>query len=112
MASNPTDDGLPLVALKPGTKLVSQVCTTEIVVVRAPDGPVALCCGGHPMVPVRGAGGAAIDPAHAAGSQVGKRYGDERLGVQVLCSHAGDGSLSIDGTMLQQVDTKSLPSSD
>ena len=32
-----------------GQRLHSAVCATEVIVVRAPDAPVDLSCGGHPM---------------------------------------------------------------
>ena len=98
--------------LKPGTRLVSQVCSTEVVVVRSPEGEVDLRCGGHAMVlPGGEVDDAGVDAAHASGTLLGKRYGDE-LGVQVLCTKAGDGSLSVGGVPLTVSDTKALPSSD
>ncbi len=35
--------------LKPGTRLRSTVCETQVVVVRAPSEPVELACGGAPL---------------------------------------------------------------
>ncbi|MCU1456401.1 MAG: Uncharacterized protein JWL73_493 [Actinomycetia bacterium] len=100
--------------LKPGTKLRSTVCTTEVVVIRAPSGPVDLACGGSPMVPSADAGEPTGKPAPGFdhGTLLGKRYADEVIGIELLCSKAGDGSLSIDGEGLEPKGAKPLPASD
>ena len=36
--------------LKAGTRLRSNVCATEVMVVMAPDGDAELSCGGAPMI--------------------------------------------------------------
>jgi hypothetical protein len=99
--------------LKPGLRLASTVCGTEIIVVKAPATPVDLRCGGHPMV-AKGAegGGGSVDPTHGDGTQIGKRYADEELGLEVLCTKAGDGSLALGDQRLHLKDAKPLPSSD
>jgi hypothetical protein len=99
--------------LKPGLRLASVVCDTEVVVVKAPPGAVDLRCGGQAMV-VKGevTAGGAVDPAHGEGTLIGKRYGAEDLGLEVLCTKAGDGSLSIGDERLRIKDAKPLPSSD
>ena len=38
--------------LKPGTRLRSAVCTTEVMVIQAPAAEVDVTCGGAPMVPL------------------------------------------------------------
>lgn len=99
--------------LKPGTKLRSQTCATEVIVVRPPSGEVELCCGGAPMVD---AGGAVeerpVDAAHSGGTLLGKRYADADTGLELLCTKGGDGSLSLGGVALPLKDAKPLPSSD
>ncbi|WP_247348865.1 MULTISPECIES: hypothetical protein [unclassified Bradyrhizobium] len=100
--------------LKPGSRWKSSVCNTEIVVVRPPKTPAILECGGHPMV-ANGATrpeGLALSLTHSAGSAMGKRFFDERTGLEVLCVKAGCGSLSIDGHAIDARETKKLPSSD
>lgn len=99
--------------LKAGTRLRSVADATEVIVVRPPAGDVDLRCGGHPMV-AHGDGGesAALDPAHSEGTQIGKRYTDEESGIELLCTKAGEGSLSIDGRPISVKDAKALPSSD
>ena len=99
--------------LKPGTRLRSQACTTEVIVVRPPAGDVDLRCGGAAMVPVGGdAATQPLDPGHQAGTQLGKRYADEGTGLELLCTKAGEGSLSLNGAPIDLKDAKPLPSSD
>ena len=99
--------------LKPGLRLASTVCDTEVVVVRAPAAPVDLRCGGQAMIAKGEAvAGGAVDPAHGQGTAIGKRYGDEELGIELLCTKAGEGSLSIGDERLHLKDAKPLPSSD
>lgn len=100
--------------LKPGTRLHSAACSTELIVVRAPTAPVAVECGGVPMltakdqsVPLH-----ALDPTHADGTLMGKRYADDEIGLELLCTKPGDGSLTIAGAPLMLKDAKPLPSSD
>lgn len=102
-------------SLKPGTKLTSAVCSTEVIVVKAPADPVDLRCGGVPMPAPGGAGAAAatvLFETHGAGTQLGKRYADDGLGLEVLCVKGGEGSLSVGDEPLLVKDAKPLPSSD
>lgn len=100
--------------LRPGLRLGSTVCTTSVVVVRAPGAAVDLRCGGAPMVPHRadltpsGAPSAGFDD----GSLVGKRYWDEATNLEVMCTAAGAGSLSLGDQRLELKPAKPLPSSD
>jgi hypothetical protein len=100
--------------LKPGTRLRSTVCATEIIVVRAPAGEADLGCGGAPLVPIGGdpPPRGALDAAFAEGTRLGKRYADDELGLEVLCTKPGDGSLSLGGRPLPEKDAKPLPASD
>ena len=96
--------------MKPGTKLKSTVCDTEVMVIRGAD--VEVACGGAPMSDNAPAEKGEVDAAFAEGTQMGKRYVDEAGTVELLCVKAGKGSLSIGGTALQLKDAKPLPSSD
>ena len=100
--------------VKTGTRLKSQVCGTEVVVVRAPGDDVEISCGGQPMVPLEEAGEptGAPSPDRAEGTLLGKRYADEDLGIELLCTKAGDGSLAVNGALLAVKGAKPLPSSD
>ena len=44
--------------------------------------------------------------------QLGRRYTDEKSGVQVLCTKAGDGTLYCDDVEMQVQQPRALPSSD
>ena len=100
--------------LKPGSRWKSAVCNAEVVVVKAPKEPAVLECGGHPMTAFGATRpeGLAATADRADGIQVGKRYTDEESGIEVLCSKAGTGSLSLSGRPLQIKAAKALPSSD
>jgi len=103
--------------LKPGTRLRSATDSTEVVVVRAPAQPVDLRCGGLTMVPIDAATDdrLPIQPGFDAGTQLGKRYGSDGAEggeVELLCTKAGDGSISIGEEVLAPKGSKPLPSSD
>ena len=99
--------------LKPGTRLQSTTCDTQVVVVKAPSGDVDVRFGGAPMVTV----GEAADrtdmlPAHAGGTALGKRYSSDDAGIEMLCTKGGEGSLSIGDEPIGIKEAKPLPSSD
>jgi hypothetical protein len=96
--------------MKPGSKLKSVVCDTEIMVIRGTEGTPE--CGGAPMAAERPVTLGEINPAFAEGTKVGKRYVDEAGAVELLCVKAGKGSLSLNGVALATKDAKPLPSSD
>ena len=100
--------------LTPGSRWKSAVCDTEAVVVRPPSSPVALECGGQPMVAIKDErpAGLALDPGFAAGSLLGKRYLDAETGLEALCSKGGAGTLAAAGRPLTIKQAKKLPSSD
>lgn len=100
--------------LKPGLRLKSAVCTTEVMVIRSPGAEGLITCGGVEMVGVGDAApaGAALDPAHAQGSLIGKRYVDAAEALELLCTKGGEGSISVDGAPLGIKQAKALPSSD
>lgn len=68
--------------------------------------------GGAPMAQERPTERQAINPASADGTKVGKRYIDAAGTVELLCLKAGQGTLSIDGVVLQVKEAKPLPFSD
>jgi hypothetical protein len=100
--------------LKPGSRWKSAVCDAELVVVRPPKAVVQLECGGSPVVPHGSTRpeGLTLSPTHAAGCQAGKRFADEASGIEILCTKAGAGSLSIDGREMGAKEPKKLPASD
>ena len=100
--------------MKPGLRLKSAVCSTEIMIIRSPPVPADIRCGGVEMLaPAQApAPGAQLDPARAHGSLIGKRYVDAQDRVEVLCTQSGAGSLTIDGVLMAPKQAKALPSSD
>jgi hypothetical protein len=96
--------------MKPGTRLKSTVCDTEVMVIRAGNGVFE--CGGAPMAEDRPAEHGAMNPAFAQGSKIGKRYVNADGSAELLCVKAGQGSLSSGLVALQVKDAKPLPSSD
>ncbi len=98
--------------LKPGARLRSVTCTTEVVIVRS--GGDDLRCGGQPMVDIAEAGEPSAQPAEGfdGGTEIGKRYTDEAAGLEVLCTKAGAGSLSLGDSLLVVKGAKPLPASD
>ncbi|RDI45069.1 hypothetical protein [Nocardia mexicana] len=96
-----------------GTRLRSQVCDTEVIVVKATDSLDGLCAGGVAMIPLgeHPAPGAALDASLAEGNQLGKRYVDDS-GAEILVTKAGTGTLSIGATPLALKEAKPLPASD
>ena len=96
--------------MKPGTKLKSAVCDTEVMVIKGSD--VVIECGGAPMAEEKTDQGGQPDSAYADGTLMGKRYVDEADTVELLCVKPGAGSLSIAGVALATKGAKPLPSSD
>jgi hypothetical protein len=97
--------------LKNGTRLASQVCDTQVIVVRSADSLDDLRCGGVPMVELGAPRSGELDPAFAGGSVMGKRYVDE-TGAEVLVTKAGAGTLAVGQTALSLKEAKPLPASD
>lgn len=102
-------------SIQVGARLKSTVCTTEIIVVQVgADADVELGCGGSPMVPIDstvGITGAPVDGLDE-GSALGKRYIDEEVGLELLCTKGGAGSLVVNARPLVLKGSKPLPSSD
>ncbi|WP_280266205.1 hypothetical protein [Nocardia wallacei] len=96
-----------------GARLESQVCETQVIVIRATDALDKLRCGGAPMVPIGEKKGAAtdLDPRFAGGAALGKRYVHE-TGAELLVTRPGLGTLAVDDTPLEIKQAKALPSSD
>ena len=96
--------------MKPGTKLKSTVCDTEVMVIRGSG--VVVECGGAPMAEERPPARGSLQAGWDKGTQIGKRYVDAAGTLELLCVKPGKGSLSISGAPLQLKDAKPLPASD
>jgi hypothetical protein len=99
--------------IKNGTRLQSQVCDTQVIVVRSADSLDDLRAGGAPMVPIgeEASSDLTLDDGLADGNLMGKRYVDES-GAEVLVTKAGKGTLSVGATPLTIKEAKPLPASD
>lgn len=98
--------------MKPGTRLISGACDTEVVVVRGGDLGTQVECGGLPMSEGAQATRQQPVPGLDTGTQLGKRYSDPGSGIEILCVKPGQGTLAVAGVPLEVVATKQLPSSD
>ena len=100
--------------LKPGARLFSAVCTTEMIAVKAPAAEVDLTIGG--VTPVGSiaerTSGAAVADGHGGGAAMGKRYVDSADTIELLCTKAGDGVPALGGELLLLKEAKPLPASD
>ena len=104
--------------VKPGTRLRSGVCDTEVIVVKAADDDIDLRCGGRPMKRIEsgqtavGQTAEPIDPDFADSTLLGKQYVAVEAGLEILCTKAGRGSLTVNGSRLTVKNSKPLPSTD
>ncbi|MED5810893.1 hypothetical protein VST63_00850 [Mycolicibacterium sp. 050232] len=99
--------------IKNGTRLQSQVCDTQIIVVRSTESLDGLRAGGAPMIAIgdSAAEGLTLDPAFAGGTVMGKRYVDDS-GAEILVTKSGKGSLSVGDNPMEIKAAKPLPASD
>lgn len=102
------------ITLKPGARLFSAVCTTEMIAVKAPAGDCALTIGGASPLSAaadRVAGGTAVE-GHDGGVKMGKRYIDNDDTIELLCTKQGAGVPALNGELLILKEAKPLPASD
>jgi len=96
--------------MKPGTRLKSAACDTEVMVIRSAEGTIE--CGGAPMGEGKPADAALLAADFSTGTLMGKRYVDADGKYELLCVKPGKGSLAVDGVALVVKDAKPLPASD
>ena len=97
---------------RPGDQLASTVCTTRVVVVRAPaEGAPVIACGGRPMIPATSAPASPSADTEIA-TLIGKRYVNGAETLEVLCTSSGAGELTCDGVAMAIKAAKPLPASD
>ncbi len=101
-------------SLKPGTRLYSAVCATELIAVKAPADAVELTIGGAPALTdaAERDGSGTVAEGFDGGTLMGKRYVDEGETIELLCTKPGEGSPALDGAPLVLKDAKPLPASD
>jgi hypothetical protein len=101
------------IQLKAGLRLRSATDACEVVVVKAPADAVDLRCGGHAFLPADAeVTPQSIEAGFDEGTQLGKRYADDELGLELLCTKAGEGAISVGETLLPMKGAKPLPASD
>ena len=98
--------------LKPGTRLYSQTCTTQLITVHASSADIDLRCGGQPLTTSSNPDPTPIIAGFDTGTALGKRYTDSDNTVELLCTKPGQGTLTLGATPLSPTDTKPLPASD
>ncbi len=102
------------ITLKPGARVFSAVCTTEMIVVKAPAGEVDLTIGGAPVLTSAADrdGSGTVTDGQGGGVAMGKRYADAGETIELLCTKPGDGVPALAGVLLPLKDAKPLPASD
>jgi len=100
--------------LRPGLRLESATCDTQVVVVKAPKdtADVDLRCGGASMRELGADGERLVVTTEGDGTLLGKRYSQDDLGLEVLCTQGGAGALTVGDEPLLRKGAKPLPSSD
>ena len=97
-----------------GARYRSQVCDTELIVVRPLPGDLDLTCGGHPLTDLKAGPRAGLSLKEGAdtGTGLGKRYTDASGQLELLVTKAGRGTLALGGEPLALKEAKPLPASD
>ena len=98
--------------LNVGLALYSTTDSTAVVVVRAPEADVTITCGGAEMTTDKPSGEADASAPSPEGTLLGKRYADEDLGLELLCTKGGPSALAVNGSPLEIKQAKPLPASD
>lgn len=100
--------------LTTGARLKSAVCDTQVMVIAAPADDLDVRCGGASLLALDAdpPPDATLDANRSEGSLIGKRYVDESGELELLCTKAGAGSLTLADVPLGLKGAKPLPSSD
>ena len=100
--------------LRPGQKLHSAVCDAQVVVVKAPPARSRSAAGAHPLLDdgQEADGAAALDPSLGEAPCSASATPTTSSGLELLCTRAGTGALTVDGRPLLIKGAKPLPSSD
>jgi hypothetical protein len=98
------------VGLTAGQRLRAQNSTTEVIVIKGSDSAASLLCGGAEMLTDALTSDALLASGPAV--ELGKRYTAGSDQIEVLCTKAGLGPLTIGGQPLSIRTAKALPASD
>ena len=97
--------------LRAGQSLFSTIDPTTVVVIKAPAEQVTVSVNGVEVTASKpGSAPSAAPPG--SGTLIGKRYADDAIGIELLVSKPGSGTLEVNGTPLTVKESKPLPSSD
>jgi crotonobetainyl-CoA:carnitine CoA-transferase CaiB-like acyl-CoA transferase len=107
-------DVIERMQLKIGARYRSQVCQTELIVVRPLPGEADLTCGGHAVIDLKDTPAASLSLKVGAdtGNALGKRYTDASGTLELLITKPGKGTLALGGEPLSLKEAKPLPASD
>lgn len=97
--------------LRTGQTLFSTVDPTSVVVIKAPSDDVEVTVGGAAVTDAK-PDPVPAGPADGDGTLLGKRYSDDAIGIELLVSKPGTGTLAVNGTPLPLKESKPLPASD
>jgi hypothetical protein len=97
--------------LRAGQALYSTVDPTNLVVIKAPADPVTVSISGTEVSDAK-VESVPADAATGDGTLLGKRYADDTVGIELLVSKPGTGTLEVNGAPLPLKDAKPLPASD
>ena len=97
--------------LRVGQTLYSSVDDATVVVIRAPEDDATVNYGGAEMTDVK-PDAAGSGAQSGEGMLLGKRYADEAIGIELLCTKPGTGTLQVNGATLPLKEAKPLPASD
>src|SRR4051794_8790943 len=100
--------------IKSGARYRSQVCDTELIVVRPMPGDLDLTCGGHPLIELKAEAtpGLSLKEGADTGNALGKRYTDSGGQLELLVTKPGKGTLTLGDEPLVLKEAKPLPASD
>lgn len=100
-----------MIQIKPGIRLYSTVCDTEIMVIKG-MGEESLKCGGVVMATSASQRVSKFQDDQIQKSLIGKRYINNDGTLEVLCTRPGAGNLTVDNENLIIKQAQALPSSD
>jgi hypothetical protein len=97
--------------LRAGQALFSTIDPTAVVVIKAPAEPVTVSISGAEVTASKPESVPSGTPA-GSGTRLGKRYADDAIGIELLVSKPGSGTLEVNGGPLDLKESKPLPASD
>jgi len=98
--------------MKTGERLLCPGCGLQVIVLRPSAAVIELSCAGVELVGQADSGTSfGSHPADPQPALLGKRYTDP-TGLEVLCTKAGSGALTVNGASMALKEAQQLPASD